>query len=175
VKLADSMLKYALTCSLVLGLVGTPQMVLAQTSTPSNQEEPAKAASQPASGNETDASQQASPQTQSSPAEQKPLPDSPGEVTSQTASPQPGRAQNPDATEHPLGTAAAQIGNASGTTASKPAGVAIAPAKTHRSRSLLIKVGAVVGAAVALGTVMALSNSSPSRPPGATGASQPSR
>jgi hypothetical protein len=30
---------------------------------------------------------------------------------------------------------------------------------------LLIKLGAVIGAGVAIGTVMALSNASPSRPP----------
>ena len=93
----------------------------------------------------------------SQPAQAQPseLPNSPGSV----------RPQQPAVTERPLGTAAAEIGNASGTAASKPAGVAIAPAKQHQSRSLLIKLGAVLGAGVAIGTVMALSNASPSRPP----------
>src|SRR5262249_12564020 len=91
-------------------------------------------------------------QTQSQSTE---LPNSPGTV----------RTQNQQTTERPLGTAAAEIGNASGTAASKPAGVAIDPAKQHQSRSLLIKLGAVLGAGVAIGTVMALSNASPSRPP----------
>lgn len=158
-KLASSMLRCAVTCSLVLTLAGIPEVVFGQSSGPSNEQQQDGASAKP----------------QSPPAQQKPLPDSPGEVKSQTAGTQAAPAQKPDATEHPLGTAAAEIGNASGSTASKPAGVAIAPAKTHRSRSLLIKVGAVVGAAVALGTVMALSNSSPSRPPGATGASQPAK
>ena len=169
--LAISMLRHALAGVLVLTLTATPGVV-AQSSSPPNQEQPKAAPQQGAEP--TGTSQPASSQAQSSPSEQKPLPDSPGEVKSQTATTQPAPQQQPG-TERPLGTAAAQIGNAGGSTASKPAGVAIAPAKTHSSRSLLIKVGAVVGAAVALGTVMALSNSSPSRPPGATGASQPLR
>jgi hypothetical protein len=51
-----------------------------------------------------------------------------------------------------------------GVAASRPAGAAIAPAKQKRARTLLIKVGIVVGVAVAVGTVVALSNASPSRP-----------
>jgi hypothetical protein len=77
----------------------------------------------------------------------------------------PGAAQNNP--NRPVGTAAAEIGNASGTPASKPAGVAIAPAKQKQSRSLLIKLGAIAGVAVALGTVFALSNSTSSKPPNA--------
>jgi hypothetical protein len=45
--------------------------------------------------------------------------------------------------------------------------MAIAPAKQHQVRSFLIKLGAVAGGAIAIGTVYALSRSSPSRPPGA--------
>jgi hypothetical protein len=45
--------------------------------------------------------------------------------------------------------------------------MAIAPAKQHQVRSFLIKLGAIAGGAVAIGTVYALSRSSPSRPPGA--------
>ena len=69
--------------------------------------------------------------------------------------------------QKPAGTAASPIENSTGIAASKPAGVAIAPAKQKRSRSILIKVGALVGAGAALGTVMALSQASPSKPPGA--------
>ncbi len=67
----------------------------------------------------------------------------------------------------PAGTAAAQIGKLKGGPASKPAGAAIAPAKQRRVRSFLIKFGAIAGAGAALGTVYALSRSSPTRPPGA--------
>jgi len=69
--------------------------------------------------------------------------------------------------QEPVGTAAAESVETTGVAASKPAGAAIAPAKQRRTRSLLIKVGAIVGAGVAIGTVAALSSASPSRPPGA--------
>jgi hypothetical protein len=51
-----------------------------------------------------------------------------------------------------------------GVAASRPAGAVIAPAKQRRARAIFIKVGVVVGACVALGTVMALSRSSSSTP-----------
>jgi hypothetical protein len=66
----------------------------------------------------------------------------------------------------PLGTAAAESIETTGVAASRPAGAAVAPAKQRRVRSILIKVGALVGAGVAIGATMALSQSSPSRPPG---------
>ncbi len=64
----------------------------------------------------------------------------------------------------PVGTAAAPDEETTGVAASRPAGAAIAPAKQRRVRSFLIKFGVVVGAAVAVGTVAALSQGSPSRP-----------
>src|SRR3954454_1645832 len=121
---------------LILSLVAVPEFASAQQATPpagqtSDQQQPA--AGQPAATTpaENNTSSQP-PQTQS-----HQLPDSPGSARSQT---------QPASPERPLGTAAAEIGNASGTAASKPAGVAIAPAKQHQSRSLLIKLGAVLGA-----------------------------
>ncbi len=116
------------------------------------------------------------------------LPDSPGAVmaqqqqsaTSQSspqapsiqAEPAPGgTAPAPQTQEgrpqHPVGTAAAESPMVSGVTAAQPAGVAIAPAKQRRVRTLVIKVGAIAGAGVALGTVMALTLGTPSKPPGA--------
>jgi hypothetical protein len=65
---------------------------------------------------------------------------------------------------NPLGTAAAEKGKTAGGAASRPAGVAIAPAKQKRSRSLLIKLGAVAAAAAALGTVYGLSRSTKGTP-----------
>ncbi len=64
----------------------------------------------------------------------------------------------------PLGTAVAPVEKPVGVAASRPAGAAIAPAKQKRARSFVIKVGVVVAAAVAVGTVVALSSGSPSRP-----------
>jgi len=100
------------------------------------------------------------------------FPDSPGSVRSQVAEntlpfggQQPLAAQQQD--QEPVGTAAAAGVETTGVAASKPAGAAIAPAKQRRTRSFLIKVSAIVGASVAVGTVVALANASPSRPPGA--------
>jgi hypothetical protein len=70
-------------------------------------------------------------------------------------------------TSNPLGTAAAEKGQTAGGGASRPAGVAIAPAKQKKSKSLLIKLGAVAAAGAAIGTVYALSRGTSSTPPGA--------
>ncbi|MGA2349851.1 MAG: hypothetical protein ABSF70_05400 [Terracidiphilus sp.] len=69
-----------------------------------------------------------------------------------------------DSTQKPVGTAAAPYERTSGVAASKPAGAVIAPAKQRRARAILIRVGVVVGAGVAIGTVAALSHVSLSRP-----------
>jgi hypothetical protein len=65
-----------------------------------------------------------------------------------------------------VGTAAAEPLPITGVAASRPAGAALAPARQRRVRSVLIRVGALVGAGAAIGTTMALSQGSPSRPPG---------
>jgi hypothetical protein len=157
-KVVSDLLRYAFHSILVLTLIAVPEMASAQQRTTPEQQQPA-AADQPQT------QPAAQPATTSAPADNTAqpaqsqsteLPNSPGTVRPQA---------QPVSTERPVGTAAAEIGNASGTAASKPAGVAIAPAKQHQSRSLLIKVGALLGAGVAIGTVMALSNASPSRPP----------
>jgi hypothetical protein len=64
----------------------------------------------------------------------------------------------------PVGTAAAPVVRSNGVPASRPAGAAIAPAKQHRTRSFAIRVGLIVGAAIAIGAVTAASLSSSSRP-----------
>jgi hypothetical protein len=70
-------------------------------------------------------------------------------------------------TQKPVGTATADAPDSSGVAASQPAGVAIAPAKQKRTRTLVIKIGASVAAAVAVGTVVALTEATSSKPPGA--------
>jgi anti-anti-sigma factor len=94
------------------------------------------------------------------------LPNSPGALRSQDQS---SSAQQPSPrpqseTQEPLGTAAATFVKTTGVAASKPAGAAIAPAKQRRARSILIKVGIIAGAGIAVGTVVALASASPSRP-----------
>ncbi len=90
-------------------------------------------------------------------------PDSP---QSQSNSTQPNQNSAPDA-QKPVGTAAAEAPHTTGVAASQPAGVAIAPARQHRVRTIVIRVGAIVGAGVAVGSVVALTEATSSKPPGA--------
>jgi hypothetical protein len=92
------------------------------------------------------------------------LPENPGR--SSTPAPAPQNNVPPPAPQ-PSGTAVAPEIQASGITASKPAGVAIAPPKQRQIRTWLIRFGFIAGAGVALGTVAALSAASPSRVPNA--------
>ena len=89
---------------------------------------------------------------------------SPNAQPAQTTIPE---APQPKKSSEPVGAAAAESVPTSGGAAAKPAGVAIAPAKQHQTRSLLIKIGAVMAAGAALGTVYALSHGTSSTPPGA--------
>ena len=110
------------------------------------------------------------------------LPDSPGTTLSQlqdangqTRSAQTQNAPPPQSAapaqrqeeQRPVGTAAAEAPKVSGITAAQPAGVAIAPAKQRRVRTIVLKVGAIAGAGAALGAVIALTAATPSKPPGA--------
>lgn len=82
----------------------------------------------------------------------------------------PGQNQSTEqqqAPQRPVGTAASEAPNASGVAASQPAGVAIAPAKQRRKRTLVLKMGAIIGGAAAVGAVVALTAATSSRPPGA--------
>jgi hypothetical protein len=74
---------------------------------------------------------------------------------------------SPTAPQQPVGTAAAETSKTSGIAASQPAGVAIAPAKQRRVRLIVIRVGAILGAGAAVGTVVALTQATASKPPGA--------
>lgn len=88
------------------------------------------------------------------------LPSNPVPPVQSTPAPQ----QQQTTSQQPLGTAAAPYIKTTGNAASRPAGAAIAPGKQKRARYLLIKVGLLVGAAVAVGTVIGLSKASSSRP-----------
>jgi hypothetical protein len=108
------------------------------------------------------------PTPQSAGTRQTELPESPGATQGNqgpTAAPTP--PASPESTpQSPSGTAAAPAVAVSGNLVSRPAGAAIAPPKQRQVRSLLIKIGLIAGAGVALGTVTALSLSSPARVPG---------
>jgi hypothetical protein len=167
---------YMACCAFSLGLPGS---ILAQDGEPANP--PAVAAT-----HEQAATPTASPSGQVASAE---LPDSPGTAwaKAQDASPQQNSSppsappsSTPTATsqttaaqdqtqkpQRPVGTAAAEAPKVNGVTAAQPAGVAIAPAKQRRVRTIVLKVGALVGAGAAVGTVIALTAATPSKPPGA--------
>jgi hypothetical protein len=93
------------------------------------------------------------------------LPDAPQSQSAQTQDQQPATV--------PSGAAGAQAANAKGAPVAQPAGAAVAPVRQRGHRSLLIKVALLAGAAIAVGAVVAASEGSPSRPPGAAAAVRP--
>jgi hypothetical protein len=94
--------------------------------------------------------------------------------TAQPAAPASSTATTPTRPQErePLGTATAEGGRTVGGAASRPAGNAIAPAKQRQVRSFLIKLGAIAGAGIAIGTVYALSKGTSSTPPNAASGNQ---
>ena len=98
------------------------------------------------------------------------LPESPGatQIRQDSTSTVPSPSPQTQTETQPGGTAAAPAVPVTGNAVSRPAGVAVAPPKQRQSRSFLIKLGLIAGAGVALGTVAALSLSSPARVPGST-------
>jgi hypothetical protein len=153
-----------------------PANTPAQASTPAQNTQTAPAAGQNQSQQPT-TQQQTAPGTSVNPS-QAPLapvttyPDasgaqqdqqSPNATPVQTSVPE---APQPKRPTEPVGAATAESVPTTGGAAAKPAGIAIAPAKQHQTRSLLFKVGAVIAAGAALGTVYALSRGTSSTPPG---------
>ena len=106
-----------------------------------------------------EAAQEPSPQQQNS--TQQPAASTPQEENSQAPVAQEQKPQRP------VGTAAAEAPKVNGITAAQPAGVAIAPAKQRRTRTIVIRTGAIIGAAAAIGAVVALTAGTSSKPPGA--------
>ena len=154
--------RFILVVSTIVSLfvVQTPVFASQQTSS--------AAASQQASQSTAGSSpSQNSQPAASTPESSSTLPDAPQPAQSQSNS----RASGSQEQQAPAGAAAAKAPRVQGAPASEPVGAAIAPAKQSQRRSLWIKVGLVAGAGIALGTALALSKGSPSRPPGAQAAS----
>jgi len=82
--------------------------------------------------------------------------------TPQPATPPPETKAEPF--QEPLGTATAEGVETVGGGASRPAGVAIAPAKQNQRRSLLLKLGAIAAVGIAGGTIYALSKGTSAKP-----------
>jgi hypothetical protein len=120
---------------------------LAEASAAPLQQQPGSVHSTPSSGLEMAAAQTESVDPGSQPSSQAPASTAPQQTETK-----------------PAGTAAAPVEKTSGVAASRPAGAVIAPAKQRRSRAILIRLSIVIGAAVAVGTVVALSRASPARP-----------
>jgi hypothetical protein len=72
----------------------------------------------------------------------------------------------------PSGAAGAKAANPKGSPVAQPVGAAVAPIRQRSHRSLLIKLGLVAGAGIAVGAAVALSAGSPSRPPGTSPATR---
>ncbi len=152
-----------------LSLSGLPAM--AQASAASQNQQQAPPAQEPGSGQVDPTAAPKTPQPSTE------LPEAPAPANQPASAPAP-QAEAPSANpqqpsdqqkgpQEPLGTATAERGATAGGPASKPAGMAIAPAKQKLSRSLLIKIGAVAAAGAAFGIVYGLTRATPSTPPGA--------
>jgi hypothetical protein len=120
-----------------------------------------------AQGNPQASPQETNPSNHQPPVE---LPENPGRNNAPApAANAPAPAQPQEQKPEPNGTAVAPQIQTSGGAASKPAGVALAPPKQRRTRSLLIKLGVLAGAGIAIGTVAGLSAASPSHVPNSPG------
>jgi len=164
----------AIACSLVLVVSFTTVPLL-------NSQQPAEPAQAPAAGSTGtqpaapgEGSAQATPQ-ETNPTNHQPaveLPENPGRSkTPEPAgnAPAPAPSGQQQQRPEPNGTAVAPQVATSGGAASKPAGVALAPPKQRRVRSLVITLGILAGAGIAIGTVAGLSAASPSRVPNSPG------
>ena len=89
-----------------------------------------------------------------------PAPGTSNEAYPAAPAPQPEQEQ----VQQPLGAATAEGVPTVGGAASRPAGMAIAPAKQSQRRSLLIKLGLIAAAGIAIGTVAGLSKGTSAKP-----------
>ena len=161
IRRTDTVLRRGIAIGLAVFIVlpyGASSVALAQQPAPAQQTAPA----QPAAGTSSSQSGSQNPDTGNA----IPLPEAAPASSSRPPSSalQGTQQQQNGGTPAPVGTAAAPNEKGLGIAASRPAGAVIAPAKQRRTRSFVIKVSLIVGAAVAVGTVVGLSSASPSRP-----------
>lgn len=144
---------------LIVGAVlcGLPEFVQAQQSGQQQNGttiDPSKGPLQPVPQNNQPSTENPAPQN----------PESSTEALPATPAPQPKPEQQ---MQQPLGAATAEGVPTVGGAASRPAGMAIAPSKQNQKRSLLIKVGLLAAAGIAVGTVVGLSKGTSAKPGGA--------
>ena len=135
-------------------MCGLPELAQAQQAGQQSQSsttfDPSKGPLQPVPAQSQPATDNASPQT----------PDSSTGALPATPAPQ----QNQEQFQQPLGAATAEGVPTVGGAASRPAGMAIAPDRQRQRHSLLIKLGLIAAAGVAVGTVAALSKGTSAKP-----------
>jgi hypothetical protein len=138
-------------------MCGLPEVAQAQQAGQQQQSgttvDPSKGPLQPIPAQNQPADNNAQPPAESSP-----------DVTPATPAPQPRAEQQ---MQQPLGAATAEGVPTVGGAASRPAGEAIAPDKQRQRRSLLLKLGLIAAAGVAVGTVAGLSKGTSAKPSGA--------
>ncbi|MFP5227719.1 MAG: hypothetical protein ACLGXA_08800 [Acidobacteriota bacterium] len=159
----------AIAMALVM-LLGTPLGAIASAQERSAQQQAQNATSQPVvpQGRAEVPGQPISAEVASLPESPTPAAQSDSSAQQQQPAPAPPlTAQQPQqqgTQSQPMGTAAAPAEPAGGIAATRPAGAAIAPAKQKRTHTLLIRWSLLIGAAVAVGTVVGLSSASQNRP-----------
>jgi len=142
-----------------------PQSQTAQPMLAAN--EPAKISELPDSPGATIAKSMAAAEQQNASSELRNAPTLTAQNTSAQNTQSASAPQTQAAPQKPVGTAVAEAPHAGGVAASQPAGVAIAPAKQRRVRTIVLRAGAIVGAGAAVGSVIALTAATGSKPPGA--------
>jgi hypothetical protein len=145
----------ALTLAMPFGVAGTPQQ---QASTV---QQGGQGQAQPAEPTPNAAPKS---QVEEIPDGPSPAPSATAAESQQALAQQESPVQQQTAPREPVGTAAAPYERPIGVPASRPAGAAIAPSKQKRRSSIGIKLGLLIATGVAVGTVVALSSASSSRP-----------
>jgi predicted component of type VI protein secretion system len=167
-----------LSTLLIAGLCSAP-LLCAQQTNPSTAQQPPETSQQPATTQQPAQTNTTQPATTPAPAAapaQSTQPAAPANQTQPQQQPSPNAAPaqtttvpegpKPKPQTEPVGAATAESVPTAGGAAAKPAGIAIAPAKQHQTRSLILKIGAVAAGAAALGTIFALSHGTSATPPG---------
>jgi cytoskeletal protein RodZ len=151
-----------LILTLAFSYCGGPQFLRAQTAeNPTPAAAQSKSSQQPQSGNQGIVNPSEGPLTPV-PSSEANAPEAPPTAATVPEAPAPQKSP-----ERPAGAAVGQAGETAGGPASRPAGNAIAPAKQRQTRSLLIKIGVLAAAGVAVGAVVGLTRGTSSKPPGA--------
>jgi hypothetical protein len=138
-------------------LCGLPEVAQAQQSQSNMQPQQSGTTINPSEGPLQPVPAQNEPSNENAP----PNPESETQAIPATPAPQPRPEQQ---MQQPLGAATAEGVPTVGGAASRPAGEAIAPDKQKDRHSLLIKVGLIAAAGIAVGTVYGLSKGTSSTP-----------